>query len=179
MSNQSDLDLFTTFTPTFAINGQEKESRKIQRDPYGDGIEVKKNRDGTKAQVVVDGEIKKTFRGENADQQAHQYAQEIYLNNFAKEIVANSQKESVEQIWLNGWDPETGRTFKEPKYYPDTGHRMSEAKLTKQELYDILIRDGLSPEEAKFHIEDFRDYGSGGRGGFLEGRQYAPRGPQV
>jgi hypothetical protein len=116
MSNQSDLDLFTTFAPTFVTNGETKIS---------------------------------------------------YV------------KESVEQVWLNGWDPETGRTFKEPKYYPDTGHRMSEAKLTKQELYDILIRDGLSPEEAKFHIEDFRDYGSGGRGGFLEGRQYAPRGPQV
>lgn len=116
MGSQSDLNLFTTFTPTFEINGQDKESRK---------------------------------------------------------------KESVEQVWLSGWDSETGRTFKEPKYYPDTGHRMSEAKLTKQELYDILIRDGLTPEEAKFHIEDFRDYGSGGRGGFLEGRQYAPRGPQV
>jgi len=115
-SNQSDINLFTTFAPTFVTNEKTKTS---------------------------------------------------YM------------KESVEQVWLSGWDPIRNRAFKEPKYYPNIGNQMFEAKYTKQEIYDILIKNGTSPEEAEYYIDDFRDYGSGGRGGFLEGNQFAPSGPQV
>jgi len=146
-----------------------KKSRKTQKENYDDRIEIKKNTAGTKAQVILDGEIQETFRGDDSLQQAKDYAHRLYLKNFAKEIkdmvdYPNSYRVHGSSNSVNLVPPEGVRSAARRgiKYHSEgkAGDGFESATLTR--AHKIAEGQELTPEHVK-RMHSFFERHAGGR----------------